>query len=67
MFLKFITQILHDGTVTSVVFVASRVETDHTLALLLFKSFLPTAEMIIEGFGREGLVRVCGVHPDRIR
>jgi hypothetical protein len=60
-FLNLETQILHNGAVAGVVLVAGSVEADHTLALLLPKSFLPTAKVIIEGLGRQGLVRILVV------
>ncbi len=41
--------------------VASSIKTDHVLALLIFESFLPAAEMVIEGLGGEGLVRAFTV------
>jgi hypothetical protein len=60
-FLELKAQILHDGTVTGVVLVASSIKTDHALALLIFESFLPASEMVIEGLGGEGLVRAFAI------
>ena len=66
-FLNLKAQILHDGTVTDVVLVASSIKTDHALALLIFESFLPAAETVIEGLGGESLVRAFAIGTSGIR